>query len=77
MDCLSGLDAPCFKLCPSLKHLSLGCDYVPPPGEEGTRAWAYAQQPRPALQHQQNAGLPRQARLDGRSPSLALVATFP
>ncbi|KIY95418.1 hypothetical protein MNEG_12543 [Monoraphidium neglectum] len=31
MDCLSGLDAPCFKLCPSLKHLSLGCDYVPPP----------------------------------------------
>ncbi|KAI8475526.1 MAG: hypothetical protein J3K34DRAFT_517343 [Monoraphidium minutum] len=31
VDCLSGLDGPCFRLCPSLKHLSLGCDYVPPP----------------------------------------------
>lgn len=32
LDCLAGLDAPCFKLCPALKRLSLSGDYAPPPG---------------------------------------------
>lgn len=31
LDCLTGLDAPCFRLCPTLKTLSLSGDYVPPP----------------------------------------------
>jgi hypothetical protein len=37
LDCLSGLDGACFRLCPSLKQLSLSGDYVPPPGAYNNR----------------------------------------
>ncbi|GBF87465.1 hypothetical protein Rsub_00176 [Raphidocelis subcapitata] len=31
LDCITGLDAPAFRLCPTLHHLALSGDFVPPP----------------------------------------------
>lgn len=45
IDCLAGLESHCFRLCPSLKQLSLSGDYTPPPGARpqtalaGTARW--------------------------------------
>jgi hypothetical protein len=39
VDCLTGLDAACFKRCPTLQSLSLSGDYVPPPGAWGGSAF--------------------------------------